>query len=211
VKSLLALLIVTACIVGPCTAQQHFTAPGRTVFSNSSGFGSVVYPGTGAGPQPANGNRFGRPLANGGNGGRARAYAYPVYVGGGYYGDSGGYGYAPQGPPEGPPPVNVTVVNAPPQVPSVVINQNFGPQQPDPGASETTRIYRTPPPAVDDTADAAPQPHYFLVAFKDHSVYSAFAYWIEDKTLHYVTPQQTHNQASLDLVDMTLTNQLNQR
>ena len=96
-------------------------------------------------------------------------------------------------------------MNAPPQAPTVIINQNFGPPE------ENTRIYHTPPPPVDDAANSTPQTKYFLVAFKDHSVYSAFAYWIEDKTLHYVTPQQTHNQASLDLVDLDLTKQLNQR
>jgi hypothetical protein len=35
------------------------------------------------------------------------------------------------------------------------------------------------------------------------------AYWIEDKTLHYVTPQNTHNQVSLDLVDLDFTKKLN--
>lgn len=181
------------------------------VYTNPGGFGSVAYPGTGASPQPTFGNRLGQNRLNGIGTRNARVNAYPVFIGGGYgyYGDPGyGYGYGSQGQQ---PPVNVTVVNAPPQVPGVIINQNFGPQPlPDPGVAETTRIYRTPPP-VDNTADAAPQPHYFLVAFKDHSVYSAFAYWIEDKTLHYVTPQQTHNQASLDLVDLDLTKQLNQR
>ena len=41
-------------------------------------------------------------------------------------------------------------------------------------------------------------------------IYSALAYWVEDKTLHYVTTQNTHNQASLDLIDLTLTKNLNQ-
>lgn len=201
-KSLLALLILPICF-----AQQRYTAPGGVVYTNPGGFGNVAYPGTGAAPQPSFGNRAARP---GGNASRQpRVYAYPVYVGGGYYGGDSGYASQSQAP------VNVTVVNAPPQAPSVVINQNFGPQQSsDPGAAETTRVYRTPP-SVDATADAAANaiapPHYFLVAFKDHSVYSAFAYWIEDKTLHYVTPQQTHNQASLDLIDMDLTKRLNQR
>ena len=35
-------------------------------------------------------------------------------------------------------------------------------------------------------------------------------HWVEDKTLHYVTTQNTHNQASLDLIDLTLTKSLNQ-
>jgi hypothetical protein len=33
---------------------------------------------------------------------------------------------------------------------------------------------------------------------------------VEDKTLNYVTAGNTHNQASLDLIDMDLTKTLNQ-
>ena len=53
--------------------------------------------------------------------------------------------------------------------------------------------------------------NYYLIAYKNHAVYTALAYWVEDKTLHYVTTQNTHNQASLDLIDLTLTKSLNQR
>jgi hypothetical protein len=51
---------------------------------------------------------------------------------------------------------------------------------------------------------------YYLIAYRNHAVYSAIAYWVEDKTLHYVTTQNTHNQASLDLIDLELTKSLNQ-
>ncbi|MCU1263353.1 MAG: hypothetical protein JWO80_6238 [Bryobacterales bacterium] len=215
-KTFLALIAIPACLIPACLAQRY-TAPGRVVFTNPSGFGNVAFPGTGTGPQATFSYRLGQTVAgnpvgygNGNGARRSRVYAYPVFIGGGYYTDPSAYGYAGQG--QGQPPVNVTVVNAPPQVPGVVINQNFGPpQQPDTGASETTHVYQPPPPAPDNTADAPQQPHYFLIAFKDHSVYSALAYWIEDKTLHYVTPQQTHNQASLDLIDLDFTNKLNQR
>ena len=213
-KTFLALIAIPVCFIPACFAQRY-TAPGRVVFTNPSGFGNVAFPGTGTGPQATFSYRLGQTVAGNpvgfGNGARrSRVYAYPVFVGGGYYTDPSAYGYAGQG--QGQPPVNVTVVNAPPQVPGVVINQNFGPQQqPDTGASETTHIYQPPPPVAGNTADAPQQPHYFLIAFKDHSVYSALAYWIEDKTLHYVTPQQTHNQASLDLIDLDFTNKLNQR
>jgi len=51
--------------------------------------------------------------------------------------------------------------------------------------------------------------NYYLIAFKDHSIYSAFAYWVEADTLHYVTPQRVHNQVSINLVDRDLTDKLN--
>ena len=51
--------------------------------------------------------------------------------------------------------------------------------------------------------------YHYLIAFKDHSIYSAFAYWVEGDTLHYVTPQRVHNQASLSLLDRDLTEKLN--
>ena len=52
--------------------------------------------------------------------------------------------------------------------------------------------------------------NYYLIAYKDHSVYAVLAYWLEDKTLHYVTTHNVHNQASLDLIDLDLTKSLNQ-
>ncbi len=67
-------------------------------------------------------------------------------------------------------------------------------------------------------ADNAPQPgdpigtaqNYYLIAYKDHSVYAVLAYWVEGNTLNYVTTQNTHNQASLNLIDLDLTKTLNQ-
>ena len=49
----------------------------------------------------------------------------------------------------------------------------------------------------------------YLIAFTDHTIYAAVAYWLEGNTLHYVTNQNTHNQVSLDLVDRELSNRLN--
>ncbi len=68
---------------------------------------------------------------------------------------------------------------------------------------------------MDDPPQAAGDPigtpqNYYLIAYRNHAVYSALAYWVEDKTLHYVTTQNTHNQASLDLIDLDLTKSLNQ-
>jgi hypothetical protein len=132
-------------------------------------------------------------------------YAYPVYVGGyGYNGYAdpayGGY-YAPEQQPDVPP--------------QTVMNQSYIPEHATPVMRDYTQdfsgvqVYQAPgrepvESAEDDTANS-----YYLLAFKDHSIYSAFAYWVEGDTLHYVTPQRVHNQASLSLVDRELTERLN--
>ena len=133
-------------------------------------------------------------------------YAYPVYLGN--YADYNGYqGYGQDQP-------NITIINPPQQTPQVIINQNFIPERATPAMHEYTQdssgvhIYEAPARnPVENTPDEATD--YYLIAFKDHSIYSAFAYWVEGDTLHYVTPQRVHNQASVTLVDRELTQKLN--
>jgi hypothetical protein len=133
-------------------------------------------------------------------------YAYPVYLGG--YADYNGYaGYGQDQP-------NITIINPPQQTPQVIINQNFIPERAVPVMHEYTEdssgvhIYEAPSRnPVENTPDETTA--YYLIAFKDHSIYSAFAYWVEGDTLHYVTPQRVHNQASVTLVDRELTEKLN--
>jgi len=133
-------------------------------------------------------------------------YAYPVY-GSGYYGYPGygytdpGYGYSAPPPetmgydsggqPAPPPDAN----GIPEQVP-----------QPDNGS---LRIYQAPAPTPQE--QAVSEGRYYLIAYKDHSVYTALAYWMENGALNYVTPQNAHNQISLDLLDLDLTKQMNAR
>ena len=193
-------------------------------YGSFSGFGSVVFPGTGHPPgvgnfsiaNPGFAGRLGATVNGtlrgpyGGVNARRQAvsvlpYAYPVYVGG-----YGGYdaGYAPQ--------PNVTFVSPPQQqAPQVIINQNFAPGvggaspgQPSAQENDGFHMYQAPgrPAADPQPAD----PRYYLIAYKDHSIYSALAYWVEGNTLHYVTMQNTHNQASLDLVDVEFSKRLNQ-
>ena len=57
-----------------------------------------------------------------------------------------------------------------------------------------------------ESSDAAP---IYLVAMKDHTIYAAAAYWVDGKTLHYVTLQHQEKQAQLDQVDRSLSQQLN--
>jgi hypothetical protein len=195
---------------------------------NTTGGNHIVLPATGVMPAPPNqfsitntgfAGRLGATVSGRqGTGGEFRRfrntvaipYAYPVYVGGyGGYGDYG-YGYAPDQQP------SVTNVNPPQQSPQVVINQNFVPEHATPvmrdytdDSSSGIRVYEAPGRQPVDDASAEDNTSYYLIAFKDHSIYSAFAYWVEGDTLHYVTAQRVHNQASLSLVDRELTNQLN--
>lgn len=88
----------------------------------------------------------------------------------------------------------------------VVINQYFitkgsaVPEQPAPAPA--TENFNPGDPLT-------PAPSYYLIAYKDHSIYSALAYWIEGDTLHYVTTGNTHNQASLSLIDIDQSYKLN--
>lgn len=130
----------------------------------------------------------------------ARPYVYSFYVPNyfdSYYGSDYSSSYVPV--PQSPAPEVVA-----PPAPPVIINQYFGTP---PGA------YSGAPPDAGPSADvqpAAAADNYYLIAYKNHSVYTALAYWVEDKTLNYVTSGNTHNQASLDLIDLELTKTLNQ-
>lgn len=93
----------------------------------------------------------------------------------------------------------------------VIVNQYFS----APASDYTQREFQasSTPSAVSGPAapgdPIGPQENYYLIAYKDHSIYSALAYWVEDNTLHYVTTQNTHNQASLGLIDVAETTKLN--
>jgi len=127
---------------------------------------------------------------------------YGGYYGGDYYGDQGmqqpGY---PQQQYMGPP---------------VIINQNFAPDVARPVVREYAtdanggiRLYGPQTPVSEPAPPVAEESPTFLIAFKDHTIYAAMAYWVEGDTLHYVTGQSTHNQVSLDLVDRELSDRLN--
>jgi endonuclease YncB( thermonuclease family) len=65
-------------------------------------------------------------------------------------------------------------------------------------------------PASDQQGSQFVPASYYLIAYKDHTIYSAVAYWVEGDTLHYFTTGATHNQVSLSLVDRDLTQRLNE-
>jgi hypothetical protein len=70
---------------------------------------------------------------------------------------------------------------------------------------------RTPAPGSGIAEAAKPDqagPIYYL-AFKDRTVDSATAYWLDGSMLHYMTRQGAHVQVRMTLVDAGLSNRLN--
>ena len=59
-----------------------------------------------------------------------------------------------------------------------------------------------------ESASAGGSPIY-LIAFSDHVIRAAAAYWVDGRTLHYVTLQREEKEASLDTIDRQFTLQLN--
>jgi len=158
------------------------------------------------------GGGYGRGYSGGRSYGRSYVvpYAVPFYgfgygYGGGFYNPSSiGYGYNDAG---------YGYAGAPPPQQDLPPADYYGPEggQPlPPPDGNALRMYQAPAaPTPEDTAMS--EGRYYLIAYKDHSVYTALAFWVENGALHYVTPQNVHNQVSLDLLDVDLTKQLNTR
>jgi hypothetical protein len=168
------------------------------------------------------------PVARPGGVGPVVAAPYPVYFAGYYpnpfyggyattpapldygYDPSQGYGqgYAAQGYPSQGYPAQAPGY-AGQGYPPVIVNPNYAPDTPNPGLREYT--YAPQPdaaPQPDDQTGAAPSV-IFLIAMKDHTIYPAIAYWVEDDTLNYITQQGVRNRVSLDLVDRAFSTELN--
>jgi hypothetical protein len=158
------------------------------------------------------GNRNGQSFRRNGRdtGTQTYVYAYPVYVGGGY---DNGYAAQDQGPPppQAAPPSNLTMVYPPVQRANPVMIQ-AGPdgEYYTSGQRQGAMIYdsQRTQPAVEETPEPTDGNRY-LIAFKDHTIYSAVAYWADGDTLHYFTSGNTHNQVSVSLIDRDLTDRLN--
>jgi hypothetical protein len=151
------------------------------------------------------GNGFNGGGFGGGGGVVPIPYAVPVYVGGAYDYSYGGY------PPDQQPAPNSTIVMAPQQPPMVMQPGAEYPQMAtgpveQPAVTTYQAPLRQPPPEGVSTDSGAA---HYLIAFKDHTIYSAVAYWVDGQTLHYFTNGNTHNQVSLSLVDRPLTDRLN--
>jgi hypothetical protein len=117
-------------------------------------------------------------------------YYDPYYYGPGGYGGYASYQTSP----------NVTVIY--PQ-------QQLAAAEPPPErARPVTREYDQYGQEVKPGVPGAASP-VFLIAFNDHVIRAAAAYWVDGKTLHYVTLQHEEKQAPLDTVDRSLSAQLN--
>jgi len=99
----------------------------------------------------------------------------------------------------------ITIVTPPPQIIYVMPG--------DPGMAPEPRrdsvITYIVPPREQGPAVAPSAQRTFLIALKNQSIYTATDYWVEDGTLHYVSPLGAHNQASLDQIDLEFTERLN--
>jgi len=203
-------------------AQRHTVG---TTAGTNAGYGNVVFPGGRPSittPFTQTNTIFPRAFGNFGaahqgfngsvrrNAGTGAIYyvPYPVYTSGYYGGFYNGYvdpsvaGGVPQQP------QNITIIYPPAQQPVPMMIGPAAQTQPPPNAS--IREYMPPDQtAAPDTTATQIQPDYYLLAFKDHSIYSAVGYWVDGDTLHYITTGNVHNQVSLSLVDRDLTMQLN--
>jgi hypothetical protein len=139
----------------------------------------------------------------------AYAYSYPYYP---YY-DSG-YAYDPYDYPS----------YASYSYPSSYQNANYA----YPPAQPTTVIVQQPVQSVNPNireydqygqeirrgqaaggAPAANGSPVYLIAFNDHVIRAAAAYWVAGNTLHYVTLDHQEHQAAMDSVDRAMSDQLN--
>lgn len=204
---------------------------------NSTGFGNILFPGSPQGSQfgsvlfpGGRPNVFSNPNASfadrvaatvigspgytgapaaGPRRHRSRVIGVPVAVGYGY-----GFGYGSYQEPQQP----ITIINQAPQQPPVVIHQTIIQQREDP--ADRVRTYQAPgrydEPADDKKAAPAEKssagdsaPRVYLLAFTDGSVRSAVGFWADGGVLHYLTPRNQHNQASLNLIDRDTTRSIN--
>jgi hypothetical protein len=194
--------VILAILISSCLFAQNrgtVTSPPRIVIPSAPGF---------RGGNGFNQNGFGRP---GYRSPSRTVGAYPIYVGGyygGYYGDGfndGSYDNSYMGQQAAPSQGSVTVVY-PPQPAPVIINQ-YGPPAGGSYAGPAGAPLQSQTAEPPDTSSI--EPAHYLIAFKDHTIYSAVAYWVDGETLHYFTTGNTHNQVSVSLVDRDLTARLN--
>ena len=185
----------------------------------TGGFGNVLYPGGVTNPAAGivrfapnvaypggGGPHFNVPYSSGyrpstrATGGYVYSYPYPVYVGN--YSDYGAGYVDPSAVPAQPPAAPVATATP------IIINigvPSAAPAQPRPAAPP--EAYQQQPPSQEE--DSGSEPVHYLIALKDHTIYSAVAYWVDGSTLHYFTSGNVHNQVSVSLVDRELTERLN--
>jgi hypothetical protein len=163
--------------------------------------GSVLHPGGGSSQIAIPGTRLQNAPASRGprmNGGGGGVYAYPVAVPV-YVGDSGA-SYLSGAP--------VQAAPAQSSQPNVIVVYPPAPQYAYPAPQQPA--YAEVPSEQLQAREEQAEPSHYLLAFKDRSIYSAVAYWVDGDTIHYFTSGNTHNQASLSLIDRDMTKRLNE-
>jgi len=213
------LLVLAALSAALCLAQAQHNGAG----SGYTGIGPTGF-GTSLGRSGApSGYGHGYSHAQPGRAGSGRQVVVaPIYVGVPVYGGYA-YGWGPDdssaGPDTAPPPASNN--------PSVTINPDYVPDHANPVVrdyanapepSQGMQSYTAPgPPPGEPAPDQSPvsvpddeQPTIYLIAFRDHTIMPAYAYWTEGHTLKYVNMDHGINQATLDLVDRDLSCRLNQ-
>lgn len=157
---------------------------------------------------------------------------YPVYIGGYGYGLGYDYDVGAQAPPPygNPEDMGMMAPQQQPAVPPVVIiNQAYKPETVTPAmhdysdqqAQPGTQTYIAPVHPFPDPNEAKQgqpvvrvqddKPTLYLLAFKDHTILPALAYWVEGDTLNYVTEGGVPNRASLTLIDKEFSKELNRQ
>lgn len=176
----------------------------------NGGFGSVLYPGTGGPPGHGFPNRaFVPPRVAHPQHGRTVIVPYPVFYGGYSYdplADQPSYDQQAPAPSYDQQPNQYA---APSQPPVVIINQSFRPEVATPVMHDYTN---QPPPPEGQPTSLAPndeQPTIYLIAMTDHTILPAIAYWVEGDTLAYITTDGNQNRISLALVDRDFSKKLN--
>ncbi len=219
-------------LIAASAAWAQVTAP--STYGTRTGYGNVLFPGTGGPPQTYYNLNPNRPTFPNGPGavgpgrvaapqyahpqhGRRQVIAVPVYAGG-YWGGGVVSGF------DTPQPAYYSDLGSappPPQAPPVVIiNQAYRPEVANPVFRDysdmplpepAVRTYNAPVhPTPDPKArEEAERPTLYMVAFKDHTVIPSLAYWVEGDTLNYVTKDSQINKTSLSLVDKDFSRQLN--
>lgn len=192
-------------VVNPSGVPQHFGVV-NPIYSPNLSFGQRLSA-TVSGSDWAVGAYHKQPWRGG-------IVPYPVFI--------GGYTSTYQAPAP-----NVTVINAPAPSPTVIINQGYTPDhmtprvtEVDAGTPQTMTTYQAPvakneegrplSEAARAPANAEGKPTVYLVAMKSGEVYAALAFWVEEGTFHYITMKHAHNRASMELIDLDLSRQLNE-
>jgi hypothetical protein len=115
-------------------------------------------------------------------------YAYDSY---GYYPYGAGYATYQTNP-------NVTVVYPP--------NQGYNAAAGVPAIRQYDQYGQEVRPSVAPGSSGSP---IYLIAFNDHVIRAAAAYWVDGQTLHYVTLEHQEMQVPLNTVDRSMSLQLN--